>query len=85
MWDWATPTLPGGFGGWLSVVVATSAGGAVFASGAFPPKAPSLAGTRPFGRGLQVREKAYCHLRPPSQRMRPTIFRLDAPEASQCP
>jgi outer membrane protein assembly factor BamB len=45
MWDWATPTLPGPFGGWLSVAEATSAGGAVFATGAFPPKAPSVVGT----------------------------------------
>jgi outer membrane protein assembly factor BamB len=50
MWDWATPTLPGPFGGWLSVADATSTGGAVFASGAFPPKAPSLVGT--LGRSM---------------------------------
>jgi len=45
MWNWATPTLPGPFGGWLNVADATSAGGAVFATGAFPPNAPSLVGT----------------------------------------
>jgi outer membrane protein assembly factor BamB len=43
MWNWATPTLPGPFGGWLNVVGVSSSSATVFASGGFPPKA-SLVG-----------------------------------------
>ncbi|MGO9876578.1 MAG: PQQ-binding-like beta-propeller repeat protein [Acidimicrobiia bacterium] len=49
-WEWTTVTLSGGFGGWLSVVGAASSGETVFASGQFPPKVPSLAGT--LGRAM---------------------------------